>query len=87
MKVVGQIVELDPEKKYVMLIDRNVLSPEDMQMLSLHMQKQEGSFMSITLPTFECIRFIENSDRIVEVQEVDIKKEEKKEEPKEETKV
>ena len=28
MKVVGQIVELDPNKKYVMLIQRDVLSPE-----------------------------------------------------------
>ena len=69
MKVVGQIVELDPMKKYVMLIERDVLTPEDMQLLALHMQKQEGGLMTITLPTFDCIKFVENSDRIVEVLE------------------
>ena len=40
MKVVGQIVELDPNKKYMMLIERNVLSEEDMQLLALTLQKQ-----------------------------------------------
>jgi hypothetical protein len=69
MKVVGQLVELDPNKKYVMLIERNILTPDDMQLLALHMQKQEGSLLSITLPHFDCIRFVENSDRIVDVQE------------------
>lgn len=69
MKVVGQIVELDPNKKYVMLIERNILSAEDMQVLALHMQKQEGSLMTITLPHFDCIEFVENSDRVVEVRE------------------
>lgn len=69
MKVVGQIVELDPNKKYVMLVERNILTPEDMQLLALHMQKQEGSLMTITLPHFDAIRFVENSDRIVDVQE------------------
>ncbi len=69
MKIIGQIVELDPDKKYVMLVERNVLSQEDMQMLALHMQKQEGSFMTITLPHFDAIRFVENSDRVVDVQE------------------
>jgi hypothetical protein len=69
MKVVGQIVELDPNKKYVMLIERNVLTPEDMQLLALHMQKQEGSLLAITLPSFDKIKFVENSDRVVEVQE------------------
>lgn len=68
MKVVGQIVELDPDKKYVMLIERNVLTPEDMQLLALHMQKQEGSLMAITLPHFDAVRFVENSDRVVDVQ-------------------
>ena len=75
MKVVGQIVELDPNKKYVMLIQRDVLSPEDMQLLALHMQKQEGSLLSITLPNFDAIKFVENSDRVVDVLE---DKEEKK---------
>ena len=75
MKVVGQIVELDPNKKYVMLIQRDVLSPEDMQLLALHMQKQEGSLLSITLPNFDSIKFVENSDRVVDVLE---DKEEKK---------
>ena len=75
MKMVGQIVELDPNKKYVMLIQRNVLTPEDMQLLALHMQKQEGSLMAITLPNFDAIRFVENSDRVVDVLE---DKEEKK---------
>ena len=70
MKVVGQIVELDPNKKYVMLIERDILSAEDMQVLALHMQKQEGSMMTITLPNFDCIKFVENGDRIVDVQEV-----------------
>lgn len=69
MKMVGQIVELDPNKKYVMLIKRNVLTPEDMQLLALHMQKQEGSMLAITLPDFEAIQFVENSDRIVDIQE------------------
>lgn len=69
MKVVGQIVELDPNKKYVMLIERNVLTAEDMQLLALHMQKQEGSLLTITLPSFDKIKFVENSDRVVEVQE------------------
>ena len=69
MKVVGQIVELDPNKKYMMLIERNVLSEEDMQLLALTLQKQEGTLMAITLPKFDCIRFVENSDRIVEVLE------------------
>jgi len=69
MKVVGQIVELDPNKKYVMLIERNILSAEDMQVLALHMQKQEGSLMTIVLPHFDCIKFVENSDRVIEVQE------------------
>lgn len=74
MKVVGQIVELDPNKKYIMLIKRDVLSAEDMQLLALNMQKQEGSFMTITLPEFDAVQFVENSDRIVDVAE---KKEEK----------
>lgn len=69
MKVVGQIVELDPNKKYVMLIERNVLTPEDMQLLALHMQKQEGSLLAITLPHFDAIKFVENSDKVVEVRE------------------
>lgn len=69
MKVVGQIVELDPNKKYVMLIERDILSAEDIQLLALHMQKQEGSLMSITLPNFDCIKFVENSDRVVDVLE------------------
>lgn len=76
MKIVGQIVELDPNKKYVMLVDRDVLSGEDMQVLALHMQKQEGSFMTITLPSFDAVTFVENSDRIVDVLEA--KPEEKK---------
>lgn len=69
MRVVGQIVELDPNKKYVMLVERNVLTPEDMQLLALHMQKQEGSLLAITLPNFDAIKFVENSDRVVEVRE------------------
>lgn len=69
MKVVGQIVELDPNKKYVMLIERNILTPEDMQVLALHMQKQEGSLLTITLPHFDAIKFVENSDRVVDVLE------------------
>lgn len=69
MKVVGQIVELDPNKKYVMLIERNVLTDEDMQLLALTMQKQEGSLLTITLPHFDCIKFVENSERIVDVVE------------------
>lgn len=69
MKVVGQIIELDPNKKYVMLVERNILTEEDMRVLALHMQKQEGSLLSITLPNFECIKFVENSDRIIDVLE------------------
>lgn len=78
VKIVGQIVQLDPEKKYIMLIDKNVLSADDMQLLSLHLQKQEGSFLSITLPNFDAIRFVENSDRIVDVQLKEENKEEQK---------
>lgn len=73
MKVVGQIVELDPNKKYVMLVERNVLTPEDMQLLALHMQKQEGSLIAITLPNFDSIKFVENTDRVVDVQAADTK--------------
>lgn len=62
-------MELDPNKKYVMLIEKDILTPEDMQLLALHMQKQEGSLMAITLPNFDAIKFVENSDRIVEVLE------------------
>ena len=69
MKMVGQIVELDPNKKYVMLIQRNVLSEDDMRVLALHLQKQEGALLSITLPNFDAIQFVENSDRIVDIQE------------------
>ncbi len=69
MKVVGQIVELDPNKKYVMLVKKDIFTPEDMQLLALHMQKQEGSLMTITLPEFDSIRFVENSERVVDVLE------------------
>ena len=75
MKMVGQIVELDPNKKYVMLIQRNVLTPEDMQLLALHLQKQEGSMLAITLPNFDAIQFVENSDRVVDIQEAKPKEE------------
>ncbi len=68
VKKVGQLIELDPEKKYVMLIERNVLSEEDMKVLALHLQKQEGSLLAITLPNFEQIQFVENSDKIIDVQ-------------------
>lgn len=69
MKVVGQLVELDPNKKYIILIERNILSDEDMRVLALHMQKQEGSLMAITLPHFDCIKFVENADRVIDIQE------------------
>lgn len=69
MKVVGQLVELDPTKKYIMLVERNVLTPEDMQLLALTLQKQEGTLMAITLPHFDAIKFVENSDRVVDVLE------------------
>ncbi len=68
MKKVGQLIELDPEKKYVMLIEKNILTEEDMQLLGLHLQKQEGSLLTITLPNFDCIQFVENSDKIVDIQ-------------------
>lgn len=69
MNKVGQLIELDPNKKYVMLVERNILSEQDLQMLALHMQKQEGSLMAITLPNFDCIQFVENSERIVDIVE------------------
>lgn len=69
MRQVGQVIELDPEKKYVMLIEKNILTDEDMKVLALHMQKQEGSLLAITLPHFDAIKFVENSDRVVDVLE------------------
>jgi hypothetical protein len=79
MKKVGQLIELDPNKKYIMLIEKDILTSEDMQTLALHMQKQEGSLMAITLPHFDCIEFVENSDRVMDVQEVGVSKLEAKE--------
>lgn len=70
IKKVGQLIELDPDKKYIMLIERDILTAEDMQVLALHMQKQEGSLMAITLPNFDAIQFVENSDKVVDIQEV-----------------
>ncbi len=67
MRQVGQVIELDPEKKYVMLIEKNILTDEDMKVLALHMQKQEGSLLAITLPHFDAIKFVENSDRVIDV--------------------
>ena len=40
-----------------------------MRVLALHLQKQEGALLSITLPNFDAIQFVENSDRIVDIQE------------------
>lgn len=77
IKVVGQLIELDPNKKYVMLIERDILSEEDMRVLALHMQKQEGAMLAITLPHFDAIKFVENSDRVVDItaEPLEVKKE------------
>lgn len=68
MKVIGQIVELDPEKKYVMLVDADQMSPDDIKYLADLLTAQKDNMVAIALPNgFQTIKFVENSDRIVDV--------------------
>lgn len=68
MKIVGQIVELDPEKKYVMLVDADQMSADDVKYLGDLLTAQKDNMVTIALPNgFQTIKFVENSDRIVDV--------------------
>lgn len=68
MQIVGQILELDPEKKYVMLIDADQMSVDDVKYLGDLLTTQKDSMVTIALPNgFQTIKFVENSDRIVDV--------------------
>lgn len=68
MRIVGQILELDPEKKYVMLVEAGQMSENDIKLLTDALVAQKDSMFTIALPNgFETIRFVENSDRIVDV--------------------
>lgn len=68
IKKVGQIIELDASKKYVMLVNANHMSANDIKLLTDALAAQKDGLISIALPNgFETIRFVENSDRIVDV--------------------
>ena len=68
MRMVGQILELDPEKKYVMLINADSISENDIKLITDMLTAQKDSLITIALPNgFESIKFVENSDRIVDV--------------------
>ena len=67
-KVVGQIVELDPNKKYVMLVDSDAMSENDIKLLTDALTAQQHALLTISLPSgFESVTFVENSDRIIDV--------------------
>jgi len=69
-KKLGTIVELDPNKKYIMLLDASVLTEEQVEQLAD--SKIRDGLIIYGYKIQEGVTFIENSDRIVEIRKKDV---------------
>lgn len=67
IKKVGQVIELDANKKYVMLIKADAMSENDVKLITDALTAQQNNLLTICLPELESIEFVENSDRIIDV--------------------
>lgn len=66
MKLTGHVIELDPTKQYLILVDQREWSKEETARLASKM-KEGLSGLILHLPTLDSIRFVENSDRIIDI--------------------
>ena len=67
MKISGQVIELDPTKKYIMLVRRGSVLAK-----TIHVTGGQGLLKNgriLFTDTFEEFKLIENSDRIVNIME------------------
>jgi len=64
MKLVGQIIELDPAKKWIAIFDENYFSRESASVALSAMQKGGHGIITQSL---ESIKFVENSDKIIDM--------------------
>lgn len=67
MKTIGQIIELDPEKHYIMLLDQMEVSGENASEIFKEVISSGNRISAIYVPKIGTVRFIENSNKIIDV--------------------
>ena len=65
MKKIGNIIELDPNKKYIMILDSKEI-PIDAARKIINTKLENGTIILIPNPE-RAITFVENSDRIINI--------------------
>lgn len=73
MKIVGNLIQLDPTKKYILLLEDKVFTPEQVQFILGNIQKGEaGQIVGIMLPNLQSVKFVEESESVVEITKSEI---------------
>ena len=67
MKLSGQIIELDPSKKYIMMVKRGTVLAKMLHSIGHRQLLRNGSILFTD--TFKEFKLIENSDRIIDIRE------------------
>jgi hypothetical protein len=67
MKLVGQIIELDPEKKWIAIFDQNYFTRETANQALNAMKKGEGGILIPAGNLKEAITFVENTDKVIDM--------------------
>lgn len=67
MKTIGQIIELDPEKYYVMLLEQHDVSAENAQKIFREVISSGHKISAICVPNLGSVQFVENANKIIDV--------------------
>ena len=67
MKLVGQIIELDPTKKWIAIFDQNYFTRESANQALNAMKRGESGILIPPNRLKEAITFVENTDKVVDM--------------------
>lgn len=67
MKLVGQIIELDPEKKWIAIFDQSYFTHETANQALNAMKRGESGILIPPDNLKEAITFVENTDKVIDM--------------------